>query len=306
MPFRAPHHSGSLHWDPCADLRADHVAGDHEFHTPILLPSGRGVVGSHRLSLAEALRRDRTRRHSLPVSGSRAPPRRAVRRAADCSHRRRRCRCDLPHPASDRDAPRRCRPPWPVSRAREAAARYLAVSKRTSDMFTIKPRAVSRVCRMALNCFSSWARSSAFSASACAFSFAARSSSAWLAALCASFSRFRRSASRCAAAAAARLVLRLSSDRLVAAAAAIARVVASSTPRARFGFSPSPSGIAACASFSRVRRSASACACIRAASASRVTRSVSDCAATRPLSARASRSADCWRSLASAFFLLTS
>jgi len=32
-------------------------------------------------------------------------------------------------------------------------------------MFTIKPRAVSRVCRTALNCLSSWARSSAFSAS---------------------------------------------------------------------------------------------------------------------------------------------
>ncbi len=28
---------------------------------------------------------------------------------------------------------------------------YLPVSKRTSDIFTIKPRAVSRVCRMALN-----------------------------------------------------------------------------------------------------------------------------------------------------------
>ena len=28
---------------------------------------------------------------------------------------------------------------------------YLPVSKRTSDMFTIRPRAVSRVCRMALN-----------------------------------------------------------------------------------------------------------------------------------------------------------
>ena len=48
---------------------------------------------------------------------------------------------------------------------------------------------------MALNCLSSCARSSAFSASACAFSLAARSRSAWLAALCASFSRFRRSAS---------------------------------------------------------------------------------------------------------------
>jgi hypothetical protein len=34
-------------------------------------------------------------------------------------------------------------------------------------MFTIKPRAVSRVCRTALNCLSSWARNAAFSASAC-------------------------------------------------------------------------------------------------------------------------------------------
>ena len=41
----------------------------------------------------------------------------------------------------------------------------LPVSKRTSDMLTIKPRAVSRVCRTVLNCRSSSTRNSAFSAS---------------------------------------------------------------------------------------------------------------------------------------------
>lgn len=58
MPFRAPHHSGSLHWDPCADIRADYVAGDYQFHTPVLLPAVRRVIGSNRLSLTEALCRD--------------------------------------------------------------------------------------------------------------------------------------------------------------------------------------------------------------------------------------------------------
>jgi len=42
----------------CADLRADYLAGDHQFHTPILLPAVRGVVGSNRLSFAKTPRRD--------------------------------------------------------------------------------------------------------------------------------------------------------------------------------------------------------------------------------------------------------
>ena len=46
--------------DDLADHRADHLAGDHQLHAPILLPARRGVVGRHRLSLAEALRRDRS------------------------------------------------------------------------------------------------------------------------------------------------------------------------------------------------------------------------------------------------------
>jgi hypothetical protein len=68
----------------------------------------------------------------------------------------------------------------------------LPVSKSTSDRFTIRPLAVSRVCRIALNCWSSLARSSAFSR-------AARSSSFWAARILASFSCFRRSASVSAA-----------------------------------------------------------------------------------------------------------
>src|ERR1035441_3554814 len=51
--------------DYFADLRADHLAGDHDFHAPIRLSARRCVIGSHRLSLAEALRRDRVHRHSL-------------------------------------------------------------------------------------------------------------------------------------------------------------------------------------------------------------------------------------------------
>ena len=173
-------------------------------------------------------------------------------------------------------------------------------------MFTIKPRAVSRVCRTALNCLSNCARSSAFSASACAFSLAARSRSAWLAARCASFSRFSRSASDCRGS--ARLVLgfrrsaslrqRLqpphfraqpirfghrASPRVVLDFQAIRFGCGSSQCERRYrasARSASARAAAACASFSRVRRSDSACALIRACSASRVTRSVSDCAAT--------------------------
>ena len=44
--------------DRCADLRANYVAGDHYFHTPILLPALGSVVGSHWLSFSETLRRD--------------------------------------------------------------------------------------------------------------------------------------------------------------------------------------------------------------------------------------------------------
>ena len=44
-------------------------------------------------------------------------------------------------------------------------------------MLTIRPRAVSRVCRMALNWLSSWVRSSTFSACSCAVCLAALSSS---------------------------------------------------------------------------------------------------------------------------------
>ena len=41
-----------------ADPGANHLAGDHDFHAPILLPSAGGVIGSHRIALSEALRRD--------------------------------------------------------------------------------------------------------------------------------------------------------------------------------------------------------------------------------------------------------
>src|ERR1039458_5616451 len=47
-----------------ADLRADHFAGDHDFHSPILLPALCGVIGGHRLGFSEAFRSDRRRRHS--------------------------------------------------------------------------------------------------------------------------------------------------------------------------------------------------------------------------------------------------
>ena len=43
---------------PGCDRRADHVAGDHQLHPPILLPALRCCIGSHWLSLAKALRRD--------------------------------------------------------------------------------------------------------------------------------------------------------------------------------------------------------------------------------------------------------
>ena len=111
-----------------------------------------GVVGSHRLSLAEALRRDRTRRHSLlrqvvahglaALFGELL----VVVIAADA------VRVAFDVQLQARDVRRRCRPPWPASRAPAGRSENLPVSKSTSDMFTIKPRAVSRVCRMALNC----------------------------------------------------------------------------------------------------------------------------------------------------------
>ncbi len=163
----------------------------------------------------------------------------------------------------------------------------LPVSNRTSDIFTIRPRAVSRVCRIALNCFSSWTRSSAFSVSNCAFCLAALSSSAWLAARCASFSRFRRSASAAAAATRASpssfrrsasflaavtrgFVLHLQAFRFGCARlpgarrylafrrSASAALAASRASFSAFTRSACSRAAAACASFSRVRRSASA------------------------------------------------
>ena len=103
----------------------------------------RGVVGSHRLSLSRSPSTV-TEPDAIPapVSGSRARPRRAVRKGADCSHRRRRCRCDLLHPASDRDARRRCRPPSPVSRAREAATEFAGVEE---DIRHVHDQAARRV-----------------------------------------------------------------------------------------------------------------------------------------------------------------
>src|ERR1019366_8795237 len=52
-------------YDRRADLRANYIAGDHQLHPPILLPALRGVIGSDWHGFAEALRRDRTHRHSL-------------------------------------------------------------------------------------------------------------------------------------------------------------------------------------------------------------------------------------------------
>ena len=55
---------------------------------------------------------------------------------------------------------------------------YLPVSNKTSDMLTINPRALSRVCRMAFNCKDNRARIAALSFSAtcscCRAWFAAR------------------------------------------------------------------------------------------------------------------------------------
>src|ERR1035437_4592026 len=42
--LRRPPISGLLSYDWYTDHRADNVAGDHEFHTPVLLPSMRCVV----------------------------------------------------------------------------------------------------------------------------------------------------------------------------------------------------------------------------------------------------------------------
>ena len=48
-----------------ADLSANYLARDHYFHSSILLPALSSVIGGHWLSFSEALRSDRTRRHSL-------------------------------------------------------------------------------------------------------------------------------------------------------------------------------------------------------------------------------------------------
>src|ERR1039457_958309 len=66
QPLRRAPLSRLLDREGCSDLRANYLAGDHYRNASILLTARRGVVGSHRLRLAEALRRDRTRRHSLP------------------------------------------------------------------------------------------------------------------------------------------------------------------------------------------------------------------------------------------------
>ena len=41
-----------------ADPGANHLAGDHDFHPPVLLPSAGSVIRGHRITLAKALRRD--------------------------------------------------------------------------------------------------------------------------------------------------------------------------------------------------------------------------------------------------------
>ena len=46
-----------------ANPGANHLAGDHDLHAPVLLPSACSVIGSHRIAFAEAFRRDRTCRH---------------------------------------------------------------------------------------------------------------------------------------------------------------------------------------------------------------------------------------------------
>src|SRR5690349_243366 len=48
-----------------ADHRTNYLSGDHQLHAAVLLPARGSVVGSHRLSLSEALCSDRTSRHSL-------------------------------------------------------------------------------------------------------------------------------------------------------------------------------------------------------------------------------------------------
>lgn len=50
-------------WD--ADFDADDLARDHQFHAPVLLAAGGGVVGCNGLGLAEASGRYRTRLHTL-------------------------------------------------------------------------------------------------------------------------------------------------------------------------------------------------------------------------------------------------
>ncbi len=165
-------------------------------------------------------------------------------------------------------------------------------------MFTIRPRAVSRVCRIALNCTSNWARSWALSASACALSPSARSRSAFAAAICASLSLFTRSASFCAVSACASFSA-FKAIRLILCGHCLRLVVPLQAVRLVLG----RHGIRA--SLSRFKRSLSAWAAahlrimvtgdalrrppvLRAAPfrLRRATRSVSDCAAARAFSAR--------------------
>ncbi len=114
----------------------------------------------------------------LARSESRALNPRASRRAADSSGRRPRCRCDPRSARSTRDAPARYPKSSPVFRASAGRNVELPVSNSTSDMFTIKPRAVSCVCNTAFNCASNCARIAALSCSACAAAWRAFSASA--------------------------------------------------------------------------------------------------------------------------------
>jgi len=143
---------------------------------------------------------------------------------------------------------------------------------------------------MALNWVSNCDRKSAFSASACAFSLAARSRSAWALARCASFSRFRRSASFCAAAICdccpvppVRFVLGSRHPGVVLVLQPVRFILRSAILASFWFFSRSASFWAAAifAVFSRSTRSVSDWAASRAASASWVTRAVLACASAR-------------------------
>ena len=148
----------------CVGVRtADRLARYHELDAPILLTSGRNVVRCYRLRLSEAERHDRRRRnallHEVIAHGLRAALRQrlVVVVVADVVG----VAFDLEVQAwiREQDAGDASR----ASRARPACSVCCAVSNSTSDMLTIRPRAVSRVSRMMFNCCCSRSRSSAFS-----------------------------------------------------------------------------------------------------------------------------------------------